>query len=110
MLFPRLMWVAESAFPHSVTCSAVVLMLASTDSSTPRPPSGSSVEPKSRGANRSTKVTGKLKILPERPVATAVERSNEESIGTTGESEGGDDEDEIEGVKVCLVCHGSHVP
>ncbi|EIW77231.1 DUF155-domain-containing protein [Coniophora puteana RWD-64-598 SS2] len=60
-------------------------------------------EPKVRGANRTTKVAGKLKVLPEQPEpAQAEERllnvppENEESLGTTGDTDEGDDEDEDE--------------
>ncbi|KAJ7512078.1 hypothetical protein B0H11DRAFT_1949658 [Mycena galericulata] len=67
-----------------------------------------SSEPKSRGANRSTKAAGKLKVLPEQPDLPEVNRkpewiapgpSNdlEESMGTTGESDEADiDDDEPE--------------
>jgi hypothetical protein len=60
-------------------------------------------EPKSRGANRSTKAAGKLKVLPEQP-ELAIDRNApgsandpEESVGTTGESDDADlDDDEPE--------------
>lgn len=51
-------------------------------------------EPKARGANRSTKVAGKLKVLPEQPEPTVddgpVLPKAEESVGTTGDSDEGD--------------------
>ncbi|KAG7446834.1 DUF155-domain-containing protein [Guyanagaster necrorhizus] len=51
-------------------------------------------EPKARGANRSTKVAGKLKVLPEQPesivVVGHVLPKAEESVGTTGDSDEGD--------------------
>ncbi|KAK0204058.1 hypothetical protein DFS33DRAFT_1336505 [Desarmillaria ectypa] len=51
-------------------------------------------EPKARGANRSTKVAGKLKVLPEQPepiVADGiVSPKAEESVGTPGDSDEGD--------------------
>lgn len=71
-------------------------------------------ELKHRGANRSTKVAGKLKILPEQPDLPPLvvnknaqlkgpPRDHEESVGTTGDSDEGDDEnddDEQEDVEV----------
>jgi len=64
-------------------------------------------EPKSRGANRSTKVAGKLKVLPEQPDHLPVlgnkppvigpPKDNADSAGTAGDSDDGDiDEDEQE--------------
>lgn len=61
-------------------------------------------EHKARGANRSTKVAGKLKVLPEQPEPSELPSSSsqrlskdpEESIGTTGDSEDGDIEDDDE--------------
>lgn len=51
-------------------------------------------EPKARGANRSTKVAGKLKVLPEQPEPIAADGpvlpKAEESVGTTGDSDEGD--------------------
>ncbi|TFK41616.1 DUF155-domain-containing protein [Crucibulum laeve] len=72
------------------------------------------LEPKTRGANRSTKVAGKLKVLPEQPEHLPVigtkgtahagpPRDSPESTGTTGDSEDGDideNEDEQEDVEV----------
>ncbi|KAJ7096739.1 hypothetical protein B0H15DRAFT_826292 [Mycena belliarum] len=59
-----------------------------------------SSEPKSRGANRSTKAAGKLKVLPEQPdLDQNVPGDTEEStsVGTTGESDDADlDDDEPE--------------
>ncbi|KAJ7637150.1 hypothetical protein FB45DRAFT_908415 [Roridomyces roridus] len=64
--------------------------------------------PKSRGANRSTKAAGKLKVLPEQPDVLpdrkppgwlqAPGRSNdaEESVGTTGDSDDADIDDDDE--------------
>ncbi|KAJ7136004.1 hypothetical protein C8R44DRAFT_769452 [Mycena epipterygia] len=68
-------------------------------------PSQPSSEPKSRGANRSTKAAGKLKVLPEQPDLLEVNRkpewgapgpSNdpEESVGTTGDSDDADPDDD----------------
>lgn len=65
-------------------------------------------ETKARGANRSTKVAGKLKVLPDQPdVPTQpkvlseppkpVEQKEEQKEGTSPESdEDGEDEDEVE--------------
>lgn len=64
-------------------------------------------EPKSRGANRSTKVAGKLKVLPEQPDHLPVlgnkppvigpPKDNADSAGTAGDSDDGDvEEDEQE--------------
>ncbi|KAJ3504534.1 hypothetical protein NMY22_g17892 [Coprinellus aureogranulatus] len=75
--------------------------------STLRKATNSAPEPKPRGANRSTKVAGKLKVLPEqpdnlpsldtKPKTPTAERTHTESTGTTGESEDGDaDEDSQE--------------
>ncbi|KAK0445185.1 DUF155-domain-containing protein [Armillaria solidipes] len=51
-------------------------------------------EPKARGANRSTKVAGKLKVLPEQPEPIVADGpvlpKAEESVGTTGDSDEGD--------------------
>lgn len=68
------------------------------------------VEPKTRGANRSTKIAGKLKVLPDQPTTQApastpipkqskVERPPsevEEGPSTTVETDDGDDEEEEE--------------
>lgn len=64
--------------------------------------SNSTAEPKSRGANRSTKIGGKLKVLPEQPESLpqldsktnikAAERLQTESTATTGESDEGEAE------------------
>ncbi|KAJ7487764.1 hypothetical protein FB451DRAFT_1025304 [Mycena latifolia] len=62
-----------------------------------------SSEPKSRGANRSTKAAGKLKVLPEQPdldqnvPGPSNETEETTSVGTTGESDDADlDDDEPE--------------
>lgn len=86
------------------------------DSTSPKLQGGSSSEPKVRGANRSTKVAGKLKVLPEQPESSALlapkklgvelqgpPRDREDSTGTTGDSDEGDiddDEEEPEEVEV----------
>jgi hypothetical protein len=41
------------------------------DAPKPKPVLSLSSEPKARGANRSTKVAGKLKVLPDQPVSDA---------------------------------------
>jgi len=88
----------------------------------PRTVSGSSSAPaetKPRGANRSTKVAGKLKVLPEQPEdlpvigaktglpKPPVAKDYTESGANTGESEDGDVEEseqsEDEDVEVCLL-------
>lgn len=64
-------------------------------------------EPKARGANRSTKVAGKLKVLPEQPdnlpsfrsegATLRTEPSKVDSVEATGDSDEADiDEDEDE--------------
>jgi len=61
-------------------------------------------EPKARGANRSTKAAGKLKVLPEQPeLPLEVNRrvhdlahDIDESVGTTGDSDEGDIDDDDE--------------
>lgn len=70
-------------------------------------------EHKARGANRSTKVAGKLKVLPEQPdppLGRNPSKERDESAGTTGDSEEGDideNDDEVEDVEVCILsfCH-----
>lgn len=61
-----------------------------------------STDTKPRGANRSTKVAGKLKVLPEQPEDLPVlpskpfskpPREHAESAGTTGDSDDGDVEE-----------------
>ena len=72
------------------------------------------LDSKPRGANRSTKVAGKLKVLPEQPenlsilgakTLTAKPTKDYESVGTTGDSEDGDieesEESQGEDVEVC---------
>lgn len=84
------------------------------------PPVGSSSETKPRGANRSTKVAGKLKVLPEQPDPAprnldlpgppkSGDKGGNVSGGgaTTGDSDEGDideDEEEEEGqdAEVCV--------
>ncbi|KII91211.1 hypothetical protein PLICRDRAFT_173101 [Plicaturopsis crispa FD-325 SS-3] len=84
--------------------------------------SGTPAESKHRGANRSTKVAGKLKVLPEQPEPAELVQSsgagksgprvvelqgppkdNYESVGTTGDSDDADaddDDEELEDVEV----------
>lgn len=63
------------------------------------------LDSKPRGANRSTKVAGKLKVLPEQPedlpilgakTLTTKPTKDYESVGTTGDSEDGDIEESEE--------------
>jgi hypothetical protein len=82
-------------------------------------PGSSITEPKTRGANRSTKVAGKLKVLPEQPepVTARVDlpappKDHDENVGTTGDSDEADvddDEEEPEDVEVscrqCVLLH-----
>ncbi|KAK7036625.1 sporulation protein rmd1 [Paramarasmius palmivorus] len=76
-------------------------------------PPESSNEPKARGANRSTKVAGKLKVLPEQPEPPVIDVKgrgkraylsdiqDETATATTGDSDEGDiDEDSDEGEDV----------
>lgn len=64
----------------------------------PSSPSTSQMEPKIRGANRSTKTTGKLKVLPDQPTtpgpATGPTPELDESPNVTGDTDEGDDEEE----------------
>lgn len=67
-------------------------------------------EPKARGANRSTKVAGKLKVLPEQPeplvpkdnlrleppVSAPPRRDEGEGSATAGDSDEDDGDDEID--------------
>lgn len=63
------------------------------------------METKPRGANRSTKVAGKLKVLPEQPEPATSKparlqgppRDQDDNVGTTGDSEDGDIDDDDEG-------------
>lgn len=73
-------------------------------------PNSKSPDGKPRGANRSTKVAGKLKVLPEQPEHLPVlgaktptstllykpQRDHAESTGTTGDSDDGDVEENDE--------------
>ncbi|EKM57034.1 uncharacterized protein PHACADRAFT_119181 [Phanerochaete carnosa HHB-10118-sp] len=73
-------------------------------------PNQRGVEPKARGANRSTKVAGKLKVLPEQPepilpkdniraeppVSAPPRRDEGEESATAGDSEDEDGDDEID--------------
>ncbi|KIJ61433.1 hypothetical protein HYDPIDRAFT_96610 [Hydnomerulius pinastri MD-312] len=68
------------------------------------PPSTPQVEPKTRGANRSTKVAGKLKVLPDQPTSPGPATQStlvptvelDESPNATGDTDDGDDEEEVE--------------
>ncbi|KAF8999103.1 hypothetical protein BDQ17DRAFT_1391588 [Cyathus striatus] len=94
------------------------------DPPAPKSASGSQIEPKTRGANRSTKVAGKLKVLPEQPEALPVlsnkntglhegpPRGYADSAGTTGDSDEGDIEenDEQEDVDVEVYNQLSLIP
>ncbi len=91
------------------------------DSSGSKQPHPSS-ENKPRGANRSTKVAGKLKVLPEQPehlpvlnkspVINGPRRARDNTVDSTGESEDGDiesseeNEREEEDVEACGSNHG----
>ena len=83
------------------------------------------LDSKPRGANRSTKVAGKLKVLPEQPEnlpvlgaksLTTKPTKDYESVGTTGDSEDGDIEESEESqgdVEVCryysyIILHSSY--
>lgn len=65
-----------------------------------------STEPKTRGANRSTKAAGKLKVLPEQPDLPTLRgespnpKEREESTGTGGDSDDGDVDENEEDVEV----------
>ena len=51
-----------------------------------RSPKPALVEPKSRGANRSTKAAGKLKVLPEQPeLPTGFSKEHGDPIATDGD-------------------------
>lgn len=63
----------------------------------PSSPSTTQVEPKVRGANRSTKTAGKLKVLPDQPTLPAPATrppEPDESPNATGDTDEGDDEEE----------------
>ncbi|KDR72594.1 hypothetical protein GALMADRAFT_252742 [Galerina marginata CBS 339.88] len=64
----------------------------------PKTNSKSSQDAKPRGANRSTKLAGKLKVLPEQPdhlpiLGSKASKDHAESTGTTGDSDEGDVEE-----------------
>ncbi|KAI0688381.1 DUF155-domain-containing protein [Cytidiella melzeri] len=75
------------------------------------PPTGAPLtEPKARGANRSTKVAGKLKVLPEQPEPVPKDRTEPqpegpprreegEATGEDSEEDGADDEGDTEDVE-----------
>jgi hypothetical protein len=78
----------------------------------------SSAEPKIRGANRSTKVAGKLKVLPEQPELVTAKAGElpgppkdvDENVATTGDSDEGDidDDEDDDGPKdVEVISHHS---
>jgi len=83
------------------------------------PAHGVASETKTRGANRSTKVAGKLKVLPEQPELPGLHRESskerEESVGTTGDSDDGDvdeaedeDQEDVEVYnQISLIPHGT---
>lgn len=64
----------------------------------PQPSSAAQAEPKIRGANRSTKTAGKLKVLPDQPTtpgpATRLAPEPDEGVNATGDTDEGDDEEE----------------
>jgi len=72
----------------------------------PEQPAKAPLDSKPRGANRSTKVAGKLKVLPEQPEhlpilgaktpTTKPTKDHSESNVTTGDSEDGDVEESEE--------------
>ena len=86
----------------------------STGQSGPKLAAQAAPEAKARGANRSTKVAGKLKVLPDQPepvlpakkvdvpappkAETVAEESEEEAES----DEDGDDEEEPEDAEVCV--------
>jgi hypothetical protein len=71
-----------------------------------------SPELKARGANRSTKVAGKLKVLPEQPEPATAKvdelpaKPLDENVATTGDSDEGDidDDDQEESEYVEVSC------
>lgn len=102
----------EQLLPMSSTLSATANM--STSQTNPRAAASVPAEPKARGANRSTKVAGKLKVLPDQPepvvpkdrlepAPTAPPRRDEaEGSATAGDSDEdvADDEEDTEDVEV----------
>lgn len=80
-------------------------------------------EPKARGANRSTKVAGKLKVLPEQPEPVVPKdrlepqpegpprRDAGEGTGDDSEDDAADDEGDTEDVEVSdSACSVLHIP
>jgi hypothetical protein len=67
---------------------------------------GNPLEPKARGANRSTKAAGKLKVLPEQPDISTIRgespKEREESTGGDSEDADVDENEEQEDVEVCV--------
>lgn len=94
----------------------------STGQSGPKLTAQTAPETKARGANRSTKVAGKLKVLPDQPEpvlpvkvdAPAPPKTHmvtEESEDEEAESdEDGDDEEEPEDAEVCIELDVINVP
>jgi hypothetical protein len=91
--------IASAWYPIEITMSRI-------------PAHGVPSETKPRGANRSTKVAGKLKVLPEQPEPPGLHRESskerEESVGTVGDSDDGDvdeaEDEEQEDVEVRVFC------
>jgi hypothetical protein len=69
----------------------------------------SAEEPKNRGANRSTKVAGKLKVLPEQPepepvpARRALLAPSDKGDGSTSSDEEEGEDEELEDGEVCPV-------
>lgn len=94
-----LMSLAPSTPSLSVTLPSFSLSTMSTSQPSRNQSSGpSSDEPKARGANRSTKVAGKLKVLPEQPEPVPKDRVEQQPEGPPkrdeGEATGEDSEDD----------------
>ena len=77
-------------------------------------PQPSQLEHKIRGANRSTKAGGKLKVLPEQPELPTLRgetpKEHEGGVSTGGDSDDGDidesngEQDEVEARKMLYLC------
>lgn len=84
--------------------------------------SGGPAESKPRGANRSTKVAGKLKVLPEQPEDLGIiggksparifkpPKDYPESSGITGDSDDGDVEENDDSQETDVEVRGAGVP
>lgn len=110
----------------SVNEQTVLLTMSSSQPPPRTPQTAAIIDQKARGANRSTKVAGKLKVLPDQPEPHVVDKTPVlppppkvsevgEGSGATGDSDDdeADDEEDTEDVEVrdyghCVLCSSVH--